>query len=161
MIRITKLTDYGIVLMSQLALAPERLFNAPDLAAETRLPLPMVSKILKQLTRAGLLESHRGVHGGYSLSRPAPEISVVEIITALEGPIAMTECSSEAPGVCCTEPYCPVSRNWQRINLAIRDALSGITLAEMSAPTHPGGTSAKLVTLGGARPASLNGPSAH
>lgn len=161
MIRITKLTDYGIVLMSQLALAPERLFNAPDLAAETRLPLPMVSKILKQLTRTGLLDSHRGVHGGYTLARPAPEISVVEIITALEGPIAMTECSSEAPGVCCTEPFCPVSRNWQRINLAIRDALTGITLAEMSAPLHARDAASKLVTLGGSRPELVPTPSAH
>jgi FeS assembly SUF system regulator len=143
MIRITRLTDYGIVLMSQLAVAPERLFNAPELAAESRLPLPMVSKILKQLARAGLLDSHRGVHGGYTLGRPAEDISVVEIITALDGPIAMTECIEDAPGVCEVEVSCPVRSNWNRINRAIREALEGVTLAEMSQPASP-----KLVALG-------------
>ena len=120
MIRITKITDYGIVLMSHLAMTPERLYNAPDLAAEAHLPLPMVSKILKQLARGGLLESQRGVHGGYALARQAEEISVVEIISALEGPIAMTECIEGAPGDCDYELSCPVRSNWNRINQAIR-----------------------------------------
>jgi FeS assembly SUF system regulator len=144
MIRITRLTDYGIVLMSQLAAAPDRHFAAPELAAEAHLPLPMVSKILKQLARAGLLDSHRGAHGGYALSRPAADISVVEIITALEGPIAVTECTDDAPGLCSAEPFCPVSSNWRRINQAIREALGGITLAEMRHPAP-----LRLVTLGG------------
>lgn len=148
MIRITRITDYGIVLMSHLAMAPERLYNAPDLAADARLPLPMVSKVLKQLSRAGLLESQRGVHGGYALARPAEAISVVEIIGALEGPIAMTECIDGAPGDCEHEPSCPVRSNWHRINQAIREALDGITLAEMSHPAP-----ARLVRLGGLRPA--------
>lgn len=152
MIRITKLTDYGIVLMSFLAARPDELFNAPDLAGETQLPLPMVSKILKQLARADLLDSQRGVHGGYSLGRPAHEISVVEIITALDGPIAVTECIEDTPGACDKEPFCPVRSNWNRINHAIRDALEGITLAEMS---HP--KAAKLVTLGGAPSAAAGG----
>ncbi len=151
MIRITKLTDYGIVLMSQLAAHPQRPFAAPELAAEAHLPLPMVSKILKRLTRAGLLASHRGVHGGYGLARPASEVSVVEILEALEGPIAMTECSDLAPGLCSTEPFCPVSRNWRRINKAISEALAGITLAEMG---HSSAGPAQLVTLGGHRAAS-------
>jgi FeS assembly SUF system regulator len=150
MIRITRLTDYGIVLMSHLAAAPERLYAAPDLAAEAHLPAPMVSKILKQLARAGLLDSQRGAQGGYGLARPAEEISVVEIITALEGPIAMTECTEDAPGTCSAEPFCPVSSNWRRINRAIREALAGITLAEMSHPAPR-----KLVTLGGRASAPL------
>lgn len=144
MIRITRLTDYGIVLMSHLAAAPHRHFAAPDLAAEAHLPVPMVSKILKQLARAGLLDSHRGAHGGYALARPAEDISVVEIITALEGPIAVTECTEDAPGVCSAEPFCPVSSNWRRINRAIREALGSVTLAEMGRPA-----TLKLVTLGG------------
>lgn len=149
MIRITRLTDYGIVLMSHLATTPERRFAAPDLAAEAHLPLPMVSKILKQLAREGLLESHRGSHGGYALARPAEEISVVEIITALEGPIAVTECIEDAPGVCSAEPFCPVSSNWRRINRAIREALADITLAEMRLPAAP-----RLVMLGRRSPAT-------
>lgn len=148
MIRITKITDYGIVLMSHLAMAPERLYNAPELAAEAHLPPPMVSKILKQLARARLLESQRGVHGGYALARPAEEISVVEIISALEGPIAVTECIEGAPGDCDYEPSCPVRSNWNRINQAIRQALEGISLAEMSLPAP-----SKLVSLGSRRQA--------
>ncbi len=142
MIRITKRTDYGIVLLSTLAVSPGRRFNAPELAAESTLPLPMVSKILKELTRAGILASHRGVHGGYALARDPQEISVSEVITALEGPIAVTECIDDAPGVCDKEANCPVSSNWGRINRAIREALDGITLAQMSLPTR------KLITLG-------------
>jgi FeS assembly SUF system regulator len=147
MIRITKQTDYGIVLLTQMALAPQRQFNAPELAAEASLPLPMVSKILKQLVREGLLTSHRGVKGGYSLARPSDEISVAELIAALEGPIALTECIS-VEGDCSHEPVCKVRSNWQRINGAVRSALEGISLSEMARPHAP-----RLVTLGGHRPA--------
>lgn len=145
MIRITKLTDYGIVLMTHLATVPDRRYNAPDLAAEAGLPLPMVSKILKLLARDGLLDSHRGVKGGYALAQPPDEITVDRIIAALEGPIAITECIEHSPGDCDHEAACPTRGNWQKINHAIRRALEKITLAEM---THPI-PSEKLVTLGG------------
>jgi FeS assembly SUF system regulator len=141
MIRITKQTDYGIVLLTHLASHPDRQYNAPELSIEARLPLPMVSKILKLLAKDGLLASHRGVKGGYSLARPAEEVSMAEIIAALEGPIAITECIS-VEGDCSHEPLCPVRSNWRRINEAVRTALEGITLAEMA---HP---HLKLVTLG-------------
>ena len=141
MIRITKQTDYGIVLLTHMAVHTERQWNAPDLAGETRLPLPMVSKILKLLAREGLLASHRGVKGGYSLAKPAEETSMAEIVAALEGPIAITECIVE--GDCSHEADCSVRGNWQRINEAVRGALEGITLAEMARPKMP-----KLVTLG-------------
>ncbi len=141
MIRITRLSDYGIVLLSHLAVQPTRLYTAPDLASEARLPAPMVSKILKKLARSGLLASHRGAHGGYNLARPAADITVAEIITALEGRIAVTECIEDA---CGNQAFCPVESNWQRINRAIQDALTGITLAEMSRPA-----SLQLVSLGG------------
>jgi len=141
MIRITKQTDYGIVLLTHLAAQPERQYNAPELAAEAHLPLPMVSKILKLLARENLLLSHRGVKGGYSLARQPEAISMAEIISALEGPIAITECIS-VEGDCSHEPLCPVRSNWRRINQAVRSALAGITLAEMAHPRQ------KLVTLG-------------
>jgi FeS assembly SUF system regulator len=147
MIRITKQTDYGIVLMTHLAADPERLYNAPDLATETGLPLPMVSKILKLLTRDGLLVSHRGVKGGYSLARPPARVTVDEIITALEGPVAITECIEHSPGECEHEKLCPTRGNWQLINQAVRQALERITLAEMTVPLP----SEKLVTLGSGR----------
>jgi len=145
MIRITKQTDYGIVLLTYLAGHTERLFNAPELAAETHLPLPMVSKILKVLTREGMLASHRGVKGGYSLARLPEEISMAEIIAALEGPIALTECVEVGGSDCSHQALCRVRGNWQRINEAVRGALEGISLAEMAQPEH------QLVTLGGGR----------
>jgi FeS assembly SUF system regulator len=157
MIRITKQTDYGIVLLTHLASHVERHFNAPELAAEARLPLPMVSKILKVLAREGLLVSHRGVKGGYSLARLPEEISVAEIVAALEGPIALTECI-EISGDCSHQSLCRVRGNWERINEAVRQALVGITLAEMAQPLSP---AQGLVTLGGGRyAAALSAPSA-
>jgi FeS assembly SUF system regulator len=143
MIRITRQADYGIVLLTRLAQDPEQIFNATELAQETQLPAPTVSKILKILARAGLLDSHRGVKGGYSLARRADEVTVVDIISALDGPIAITECIDDSPGECSKEPFCGVRANWQKINEAIRGALEEITLAEMMHPFADG-----LVTLG-------------
>lgn len=131
MIRMTKSADYGIVLMTRMAGHPDRIFNAVELASGAQLPHPTVCKILKLLARSGLLESHRGAKGGYSLARDPGEISVVEIITALDGPIGITECIDNTPGECGQESVCPVKGNWQRINDAVREALQSITLAEM------------------------------
>lgn len=149
MIRITKQADYGVILMTFMTSSGEDLFKASELAAETGLPQPTVSKILKLLTRAGLLLSHRGVKGGYTLGRRAEEISVAEIIAALDGPIAVTECIEQTPGECSRESRCEVRGNWQRINLAIHDALESISLAEMAAPaTGRPDEAPDLVTLG-------------
>ena len=143
MIRMTKQADYGIVLLTRLAQEPGRLFNATELAHDTQLPAPTVSKILKILARGGLLSSHRGVKGGYALARAADRITVAQINSALDGPIAITECIDDTPGECTQESFCSVRGNWQRINEAIRSALEEITLAEM---THPFGGG--LVALG-------------
>ena len=154
MLRITKQTDYGIVLLTHLAHQPERLFTAPVLSAEASLPAPMVSKILKALSREGILDSQRGVKGGYSLSRPADEITVAEIIGALEGPIGITECIDDTPGECGLAATCPARSNWNRINQAIRQALDGITLADMGQPvTTP---LERLVTIGDRPPSEAN-----
>lgn len=132
--RITRQTDYGIVLLTQMALRPPtEVHTARDASARSGLPLPMVSKILKCLARAGILVSQRGVKGGYSLARRADRISVEEIIRALEGPVHITECT-HGPGSCDQEESCPTRVNWQRINVAIREALQGVTLAEMASP---------------------------
>ena len=96
MIRITREADYGIVLMTALALAEGQPRSAALLAQQRRLPLPMASKILKALARANLLTSQRGVQGGYQLARPATAISAADIIGALDGHIAITECSDES-----------------------------------------------------------------
>jgi len=134
MLRMTKQTDYGFVLLSHLAVEPERVANAPDLAAETRLPLPMVSKILKLLARSSLLASHRGVKGGYSLARSPAEISAADILRALEGPVALTVCVDGSPGECDRESYCRVRRHWQAINEAVDTALGRVTLDDLTRP---------------------------
>ena len=132
MIRLSKLADYGIVIMTNMARQPGRQHNAPEVAAQSHIPLPMASKILKSLARAGLLQSHRGVKGGYGLARPAAAISVAEVISALDGPIAVTACIEDGPGGCEIEALCPARTNWHRINDAIRSALDGISMAEMA-----------------------------
>ena len=135
MLRITKVTDYGIVLLTRIAQAGrDRPANARDLSRVTHLPLPMVGKILKALARAGLLVSHRGAKGGYSLARGPEAISVAEVIGALEGPIALTECLGEAPSNCSVESCCPVKVSWKRINGAIQRALDSVMLSEMLQP---------------------------
>ena len=137
--RITRQTDYGILLLTQMATRPpQEVHTARDASARSGLPLPMVSKILKSLARSGVLVSQRGVKGGYSLSRRPDRITVEEIIRALEGPIHITECT-HGPGRCDQEQGCPTRVNWQRINGAIREALEGVTLAEMASPPPPGG----------------------
>jgi len=143
MLRMTKQADYGIVLLTRMSGQPERIFSTSELADETGLPSPTVSKVLKLLARGRLLNSHRGAKGGYSLSRPPERVTVAQIISALEGPIAITECIDDTPGQCTQEAICPVRGNWQRINLAIRRALEEISLAEM---IHPPGR--QLVGLG-------------
>jgi len=131
-IRLSRLADYGIVVMTHLARHPDRQQTAPEIAAQSHLPLPTASKILKSLVRAGLLISHRGVKGGYGLARPGAAISVADVIVALEGPIALTACVEHGPGECEIEALCPARANWQRINDAIRHALDGISMEEMA-----------------------------
>lgn len=134
MLRISKLADYGTVVMTYLAYAPERLVSAPEVASAIGLELPTVSKILKILARAGLLRSQRGSKGGYVLARAPEDISVAEIIDALEGhPMGLTECSS-TPGVCRRESCCSVRANWQRISETVRAVLYRISLTELSHP---------------------------
>src|SRR5262245_780859 len=135
MIRISRLTDYGIVLMTHMAAHSERVHNAAEVAAEAHLPLPTVSKLLRLLAKERLLESHRGVKGGYGLARAAGRITVGASITALEGPTAITTCTNDSPGECEPEPLCPVRGHWYLINLAIRQALDSVTLVDMVA--HP------------------------
>lgn len=131
MIRITKQADYGIVLMTYLSRNPDKLYTAPELAIQTQLPLPIASKVLKLLARAELLKAHRGVKGGYTLARSPKTISVAEVLQAVEGPIALTECVEGSLSECSMESFCPLQDPWQLINQAVHQALSNITLAQM------------------------------
>lgn len=150
MLRLSRLTDYGVVLLANLASQPDRgVHNARELAAEVGLPLPVVSKLLKMLARSGILVSHRGSKGGYGLARPADAITVNEILAALEGPVALTECSI-APGVCHHETHCGVRNPWQRISQAIRSALDDVTLQDLADPDFRPVTKLDLVQIGSA-----------
>jgi FeS assembly SUF system regulator len=135
MVKLGKLTDYGLVLMTCIARGnglPLR--TARDLAVESRLPLSTVSKLLKELLQSGLLGSHRGVKGGYVLARDPHEITLIQIIAAIEGPMALTECSTEVTGLCNIESFCPIKNNQRIINQAVRGVLEKITLSDLVQP---------------------------
>ena len=135
MIRIAKLTDYAIVLLTYIARDGKRgVHAARDLAAESHLPVPTVSKILKCLSRGGLLVSHRGVAGGYSLAKDSGAINIAEIIAVMEGPVALTECSTTCPGLCEIERVCPVRNNWRKITDVVVRSLENVTLLDMTQP---------------------------
>ena len=135
MIRITKITDYAMVILTYVAnQARDSVHTARDLASATGVPRPMVGKILKALARKGLLESHRGAKGGYSLSRAPEQLSLGSIVEALEGPMAVTECLEESISNCSIISVCPVRTNWQLINDAIRGTLEEISLADLAQP---------------------------
>jgi len=131
-IRLSRLCDYGVAMLTHLAGQEGRQASAAEIAEATGVPPATAAKILKALVRAGILASHRGVLGGYGLARPAAVITVAEIIEALDGPIALTACIEEGAGDCGLEALCPARANWQRVNEAIRRALSEITLADMA-----------------------------
>jgi FeS assembly SUF system regulator len=145
MLRISKLTDYAILMMVELARDGEML-SAHALAERIHVESPTASKVLKLLAGSDLLESYRGANGGYRVSRAAAEISVAEVIAAIEGPIAMTECSVEE-GLCSQEDNCGLRSNWQRISLAVAQALRDVSLAEMAAPAGRNSNPLQITTL--------------
>jgi FeS assembly SUF system regulator len=134
MLRISKLADYGTVVMVYLAKHSHELCNARDIALHTHLSVPTVSKILKRLTSAGLLTSVRGVAGGYRLQRAATDISVSQIIYALEEHRGFTECSLQ-PNDCSLQGVCTIQGNWRLISQAIETALGSVSLDALAKPT--------------------------
>ena len=136
MLRVTKLTDYASVVLTVLASDPAAVLSASELAERAGLEVPTVAKLLKPLAQTGLVEGFRGANGGYKLARDAADISLVEIVEAMEGPLGMTECSVHA-GQCGIEDSCGVRANWRRINDVVADALRGVSLAQMLGPMPP------------------------
>ncbi|MDE2248909.1 MAG: SUF system Fe-S cluster assembly regulator [Xanthomonadaceae bacterium] len=136
MLRVSRLTDYATMVMTCIAAHPADVLSTVQIADETHLELPTVSKLLKALGHANLVESFRGVNGGYRLSRPASDISLAEIVVALEGPIGMTECSA-VEGQCDRESQCGVRGSWQRVNGILDHALRAVSLADMQHPAVP------------------------
>ena len=159
MIRLGKLTDYGLLLMGEIARSPRtELHTARDLAATCKLPLPTVSKVLKTLLQSRLLISHRGTHGGYSLVRDPHLIPITEIISALEGPLALTECSMDVSGLCDLEPSCPMKDNQRIINQVIHGALAKVMLSDLIRPLQVAAirdSKGELVTITGLAPGSM------
>jgi FeS assembly SUF system regulator len=139
MLRISKLTDYGTVLLAHLAAHQASVCSAADVAQATGIAPPTVSKLLKLLARSGVVTSTRGANGGYRLSRPPQKITAADVIDALEGPVSITECSA-SNGDCEHEGVCSVGGAWQRINVAIRHALQDVTLNDLVCANSPAPT---------------------
>ena len=136
MLRISRLTDYGTVILAHLASDDAELVSAAEVATATGIALPTVSKLLKALAKAEIVTSTRGSHGGYRLTRDATAISAADVIDTLEGPVAITECSA-SDSHCDFEAVCNVGGAWQRINVAIRRALDEISLADLLRVNSP------------------------
>jgi FeS assembly SUF system regulator len=135
MLRLSKLTDYAVVVLSRMAQDPQMVHTAPALSVRTGVPEPTVQKLMKLLARSGILVSRRGAAGGYVLARAAGAISVAEIVTAMDGPIALTACVDGATGGCNVEGTCGIRGNWDRVNRAMKAALESLSLADMSVPS--------------------------
>ena len=138
MIRLTNLADYAVILMCEMSHADGRL-SAQGLASSTGIPVPTVSKILNLLSRASLLQSHRGIKGGFALALPAEDISVAEIIEAIDGPIALTSCVDSGKSCDCGfDDVCSLRPRWQLISGVVRGALEKVSLKEIAEPALGG-----------------------
>jgi FeS assembly SUF system regulator len=139
MLRVSKLTDYAVVVLTRLSGCGEDgpVQTSPAIAHCTGVPEPTVAKVLKALGASGLVLSQRGARGGYRLSRPLETISVADVIAAVDGPIALTACVDGGPGGCEVHDMCAVRGRWDLVNNAIRHSLTAITLAEMRDASIP------------------------
>ncbi len=137
MIRLSRMTDYGVVVMTYMAWHGNKTLSAHQVATATGLPEATAGKLLKLFARSGLLKSRRGAHGGYTLTSRPEEISLARVVEAVEGPIALTLCVDDHPGHCDVEALCPMRGGWNQINTALRDAFEGVSLATMTAPAMP------------------------
>ena len=133
MLRLSKLTDYAIVVLVRLSRA-DAVQTSPGIAQAVGVPEPTVAKVLKALTGAGLVVSQRGARGGYRLARPLGAMAIGDVIAAIDGPIALAACVEGSDSVCESERLCPVRGRWDPVNHAVRAALSNITLADMAPP---------------------------
>jgi FeS assembly SUF system regulator len=148
MLRLSKLTDYAVVVLMRLGEAePEAVQTAPGIARATGVPEPTVAKVLKALAQSGLVAATRGARGGYRLTRPFAAIPIAEIIAAIDGPIALTACVDGATASCEVACLCAVRGRWNLVNDAIRDALGAITLADMRDASLPAALRVPLAAL--------------
>jgi FeS assembly SUF system regulator len=153
MLQISRLTDYAFILLTELGQAEEDLVSGSSLAERVPLPLPTVRKVLKKLAQEGVLESHQGAHGGYALARSGDEITVADVVSAMEGPISVTLCCADDED-CEIEASCPTSQSWKMINEAIQSTLADLTLNDI----RQGAKSDRLQTLVGSDGQSQRAP---
>jgi FeS assembly SUF system regulator len=152
-LRIAKLTDYGIVVLAHLARTAHVCVQpAHDIAEATGIPLPTVQKVLKQLAAGELVVGVRGPRGGYQLARDPAEVSVAAVIAVMEGPLSLTDCALHHSGACAEEDHCAVAPHWVAINAAVAQALDAVTVLDVSRPAPP-----RAVTRGSAAPRPLSG----
>jgi FeS assembly SUF system regulator len=133
--RLSNLADYAVVILAAAARKPDGRVNASLLAEETGVPLPTAQKLVGRLAAAGLVVSSRGTGGGFRLARHATEISLADIVEAVEGPIAMTACVEAGTHDCCVEHSCRVKPHWDAVNDAMRGALAGVSLEVLASST--------------------------
>jgi FeS assembly SUF system regulator len=154
--RLSHLADYAVVLMTAAARRPAAArLSATELAGETGVPLPTAQKLMGQLAGAGLMSSVRGAGGGFALARPAQAISLADIIEAIEGPIAMTQCSgSEEASDCALDAHCRVKGHMGVVSSAVRGALGAVNLEQLCAPAKAGAiaNANKAPAFAGAQP---------
>ena len=134
MIRLTNLADYAVVVMAAAAREPGMKLSAARVAELTMIPAPTVAKLMGTLARGGLLTASRGVAGGFTLSRDPANISVVDVVEAVDGPIALTSCAGNDVNDCVMEGHCAIRGQWAPINQAVRGALAAVTLADLVRP---------------------------
>ena len=141
MIKLSRLTDYAVVILAAMARRDDDMTSASSLSAATSLPEPTVSKVLKMLAKDGIITSSRGANGGYALNRPPEQVMISDVIAAIEGPIALTACVEGSHESCAIEKSCMLRGRWNVVNAAIQTALDNVTLADMLRPD--GGFAAK------------------
>lgn len=136
MLKLSKLSDYAIVVLSRLAAERGEVLTTATLASETGIPEPTVSKVLKLLSKQKIVMSVRGASGGYMMDRCPKDITVTELITALEGPIALTECVDGGHTDCMIDSLCPLKGGWNKVNIAVKEALDKVALADLLIPVR-------------------------
>jgi Rrf2 family protein len=151
MLRLTKKADYGLMAVQYLAAREgTAALSAKDIADKYHLPLQLLAKILQQLTKSGLLVSHAGTHGGYSLAKPAEEITAFEVIRAIDGPLFITSCTT-VRGACDLTNNCTIKEPLQKVNDSIRNVLTGLRMSDLAkdgvAGNHGSDAKRELVQL--------------
>ena len=131
MLKLSKMTDYAVVILADMAHQKDALLSAHSIAQNTKLPEPTVSKILKLLTKHDLIASSRGANGGYALNKNPQDINMADVITATDAPIALTACVDASNQCCDLADSCTIKGQWNPVNIAMQSALENVSLKQM------------------------------